>query len=252
MTVDVFENLHPEIRRGLDTLGIREPTRAIARSQGALGRRASQRSPRISYAEDLIISLIARTATPAAGQLSRTNTTTKQTKGMHCLITAPEQLLYLRQLKQNSIKTVSEQYQTTLKTDEKTQQNLKCNEKSKRNTSSKGHRGGVKLRTRAIKVLMTTHHCVKWSPGRDSNPRPTAYKAAALATELPGRNHKNSPTQHISYPVPPKGAAMRPQNHESLKTVQDNVNWRARATSKRDFTASFLSRCSISGRFSRR
>ena len=36
-----------------------------------------------------------------------------------------------------------------------------------------------------------------WSPGRESNPRPTAYKAAALATELPGRNHNNKRTPHI-------------------------------------------------------
>ena len=36
-----------------------------------------------------------------------------------------------------------------------------------------------------------------WSPGRESNPRPTAYKAAALATELPGRTHMNSPTPNI-------------------------------------------------------
>jgi hypothetical protein len=28
---------------------------------------------------------------------------------------------------------------------------------------------------------------VEWSPERDLNPRPTAYEAAALATELPGR-----------------------------------------------------------------
>ena len=26
----------------------------------------------------------------------------------------------------------------------------------------------------------------EWSPGRDSNPGPAAYKAAALPTELPG------------------------------------------------------------------
>ena len=39
-----------------------------------------------------------------------------------------------------------------------------------------------------IKTLsMTTAFKQKWSPGRDSNPRSTAYKAAALATELPGR-----------------------------------------------------------------
>jgi hypothetical protein len=68
--------------------------------------------------------------------------TTKQTKDMYRLTTASAQLLRLGPLKQNSIKTVSEQYQTTSKTNEKTQQTPKSNEKSKRNTSAKGHRGG--------------------------------------------------------------------------------------------------------------
>jgi len=47
-------------------------------------------------------------------------------------------------LKQNSIKTVSEQYQTTLKTNKKTQPNTKSNKKTKRNTGASGHRGGVR------------------------------------------------------------------------------------------------------------
>jgi hypothetical protein len=42
-----------------------------------------------------------------------------------------------------------------------------------------------------------------WSPGRDLNPRPTAYKAAALASELPGRTQKNGPTPHIYYSTAP-------------------------------------------------
>ena len=45
-------------------------------------------------------------------------------------------------IKQNSIKTVSEQYQTTSKTNENTLPNTKSNEKTKRNTGSSGHRGG--------------------------------------------------------------------------------------------------------------
>ena len=51
-------------------------------------------------------------------------------------------------LKQNSIKTVPEQYQTTPKTDSKTMPNPTNNEKTKRNTHTMGHRGGQTLSTR--------------------------------------------------------------------------------------------------------
>jgi hypothetical protein len=83
-------------------------------ARGQMGRRVSQPSPSLSLVKDLFISSIALTTMPAAGQLSRTNTTTKQTNSTHRMTTVLAQLLCLGQLKQNSIKAVSEQYQTKL------------------------------------------------------------------------------------------------------------------------------------------
>ena len=40
-------------------------------------------------------------------------------------------------------------------------------------------------------LLLQNHNWEKWSPGRDSNPRPADYESAALPAKLPGPSWKS-------------------------------------------------------------
>ena len=61
-----------------------------------------------------------------------------------------------------------------------------------------------------------------WSPGRESNPRPAAYKAAALASELPGRKSAGDESG--------AGISLLPQTslsvHATTLLVDTGIWWR--------------------------
>ena len=48
-----------------------------------------------------------------------------------------------------------------------------------------------------VKVSVVKLSLLRWSPGRDLNPRPTTYKAAAPTAELPGRIQKEAQRSDI-------------------------------------------------------